>query len=266
MTNSEQEWRTIQLTDQEATNPDLLVAPSKRYLGGTPDIAKRNVEIRIGARPTALDLRRVYEQSGKAIPKDFELYASYRIWLISHHVGIARRAGVEFVNRFSYEVKFADKSRVTVLGLFPETRFVKRGGVDASAKVVAGIDLKGEAVVPPIDVGADGAAPISLSGNGDGKLEVSGKVGLVGQLSFSVMTAAVVAVGVGDVYSQWAFERDDRPLIGDQMMSQTVLVPKNIERLDFDVKVSATISTFDLLPSRRASQWLTINATLPRRA
>jgi hypothetical protein len=262
MSTLEQDTLKIKLTSDEAINPELLVAPSKRDFGTEPEIVKRNIEIRIGARPRALDLRRVYGQNGKEFPKDVELYTSYRVWLISHHVSILRHPGIEYVNRFSFEARFGEKPRVTILGLFPETKFVTRAAVDASAKAVAGIDLKGAASAPTVDLSK--LSPIVLSAGGSAQFELGTKVGFVGNLTLSVMTPAVVAVGVGDIYSHWAFEKVDQPLVGDQTISQTVLVPKNKTRLDFEVRVGATISTFDLLPSRRTSEWMRMSVELPR--
>jgi hypothetical protein len=105
---------------------------------------------------------------------------------------------------------------------------------------------------------------VSFGGEAKAKIDISNKFTLVGNLSFSVVTPKIVAVGIGGDYCRWEFTKDDMPLIGDHLMVQILLAPKHIDTLQFQARVSATTTIFDFLPNTRRSSWIDLTAQLPR--
>jgi hypothetical protein len=51
----------------------------------------------------------------------------------------------------------------------------------------------------------------------------------------------IQAVGQASSEVAWQFNRADKPLIGDQVMVQTVVVPSKQTTLDFEIQATATI-------------------------
>ena len=257
----------ILLTPEDAVDPDLLVPPSERHLGAKPQIEQDNIEIRIGQRPFVRSLRALYESSDRDVPPGMEIFTSYKLWLLTHAVSVVKEPGRKDIRRLSYEVSFPEEPRVTVVEVLPQSRFVKKVGAELESRFVfeAGVKLNGQ-VAPPESITElmKQVHPLSFGGKAEAKAEIATKGDFVGRLSFAVLTPVIEAIGVGDDYSHWAFTKDIKPLIGDHIMMQVILVPKNLKELQFRARVSATTTTFNLLPGKRQSKWIDLSVPLPR--
>lgn len=257
----------LTLSMEDVLDPDLLVPPSERHLGAEPVLERDNIEVRIGRRPFVRSLRALYESSGREIPPGMEIFKAYKLWLLTHSVSVVREPGRRDIRRLGYEVAFPDEPRVTVVELFPQSRFVKKLGAELESRFVfeAGVELNGR-VAPPEAVTEllNQVHPLSFGGKAGAKAEIVTKGDLVGRLSFTVMTPIIEAVGVGDDYSQWVFTRDTKPLVGDHIMMQVILVSNALRELQFRARVSATTTTFSFLPSKRRSRWIDLSVPLPR--
>jgi hypothetical protein len=90
---------------------------------------------------------------------------------------------------------------VTVVEVFPQSRFVKKAGIITYNKFVfeAGVNLNGQPS-PPESLTAllDKFETFSFGGKARGNLELSTQTEVVGRLSFVVMTPIIEAIGVGD--------------------------------------------------------------------
>ena len=234
----------LTLTFSDAIDPQLATAPSARNFGGNDgeDLKKGQVRLRIGERPIVRNLKELYLSSHKDLPPDLEVFSAYNIWLIAFGVGIIRESGLRDVVRFGFTVTFADKPRVTVLDVLPQTEFVKRLGTEL--KVETALSLNGSAGISeklnPIIV------PVALSA--DASFKSSTELNVVGNLAFSVQTPIIEAIGVGSRSAEWVFKRSDRPLVGDQHMVVTLRTPKTTEEVATTVRISATVSVFNFLP------------------
>jgi hypothetical protein len=234
---------TLSLTD--ATDPLLAVPPDRRIFGSddAAEVSKGSLRLRIGDRPVVRNLKRLFAKLGKALPPELEVLTGYHIWLIAFGVGILRESGFGAVQRFGFSVAFPDKPHVTVIDLLPQTRFVKKFGAELRAEASLG-------------VGGSARLPESVAGllsqtdalSADATLFLSTTADLVGTLRFSVFSPTVHTIGIGSRRAEWLFEREDLPLLGDQHMFATVLVPKVIEELDAAVRLYATVRTFGLIP------------------
>jgi len=264
---SEYESLHITLTPEQAVNPLLLTPPSERYFGPTPEIEDENIEIRIGRRPIARSLRAMYELAGRKLPPGLDVFKSYKLWLLTHVASIIKEPGKRDLRRLGYEVDFPSEPRVTVVEVFPQSRFVNKGGIITNNKFVfdAGVNLNGQ-VSPPESLTAllDKFETFSFGGKAQGNLKLSTQTEVVGRLSFVVMTPVIEAIGVGDDFSKWVFSKDTQPLVGDHLMMQVLLVPKTVSELRFKARVSATLTTFFGLPYKLESRWVKLTCPLPR--
>lgn len=257
----------IVLTSEDALNPELEEPLSQTDLGGEPQLVKNNITARIGQRPIVRSLRELYEKAEKELPPDLQVFNSFRLWMITHVVSVIRERGVRDISCLSYEVQFPSEPRVTTVQVLPQTRFIKKleGGIKTDWVVDIGLGVNGQ-VVPPAAITEllEQSDFISFGGEAKAKIDISNKFHLVGNLSFTVVTPLIAAVGVGGDYCRWDFTKHDVPLIGDHLMVQILLVPKHEYDLRFQARVAATITVFDFLPDTRRSKWIDLTAHLPR--
>jgi hypothetical protein len=266
---AQEDMLDVVLSMEAVLDPDLLVPPSERHLGPEPQIERDNIEVRIGRRPFVRSLRALYESSGQEVPRGMEVFTAYELWLLTHSISMVKEPGRRDVRRLGYEVTFPDEPRVTVVEVLPQSRFVKKLGAELESRFVfeAGVELNGQVAAPEIITALiKQVHPLSFGGKGAAKMEIATRGDFVGRLSFAVMTPIIEAVGVGDDYSQWVFTKDTKPLVGDHIMMQVILVPLGLRELQFKARVSATMTTFNLLPSKRSSTWIDLSVPLPREA
>lgn len=246
----------VSLGPENAVDPDLLVPPSQRRFGG-PEVEFSRIRIKIGERPIARDLRTLYQLTKRELPGNLEVFRSYRLWMVTHAVSIVDQATIRSVRQVGYQMRLPNEPCVTVVEMFPQTRFVKK--VEGKWETRADLEIDGKASVPDtVTELLDHFEGLTLGG----KVTIATKVGLIGRLSFAVFTPVVQAVGVGDRQSEWIFERSDEPLIGDQLMVQILLVPKHVDRVEFEARAHAVVSTFNLIPTRLNSEWIPLACSL----
>jgi hypothetical protein len=259
---------SIVLTDKDVLNRGLEKPLSQTKFGGKGVVEKDHVTVRIGQRPIVRSLRELYERAGKALPPDLQVFSSFRLWMITHVVSVVREeSGIKDINRLIYEAQFGSDVEVTTVQVLPQTEFIKKFSVDGrtSWAVDVGLGVNGQVTVPAAITELLGQTDIvSFDGKLKAKIDIANSVSVVGNLSFSVTTPKVVAVGVGSDYCRWEFTKHDVPLIGDHLMIQILLVPKHTPELAFQSRVSVTTAIFDFLPSTRRSQWTDLMARLPR--
>jgi hypothetical protein len=242
--------REVTLTFADAVDPLLAVPPTQRTFGGEPTLEKGHVRMRIGERPIVRNLKQLYKKMNKALPADLEVFTAYNIWLIAFGVGIIRDSGMREVEQFGLAVTFPDEPRTTIVDVLPQTRFVKTAG--GQLKVEAGLSLNGSARLPEAVTQAISQTDVLSA---DAALKLSTEANVVGTLSFSVLTPVITAIGVGGRHAEWAFEKSEEPLIGDQHMVLTLLAGKPVEELPITTRLSATVSVFNMLPCKLQTEF-----------
>lgn len=220
---------------------DLSLAPyaEGRDFGSEGIISVKDLEISVGDRPVCRNLRRMYELGGRKVPSEIEVFDLYDIWLITHAVGIIKREGsTAKVKSIGYQADFADADNVFTIDLLPRTKFVSKLSLSSQTEVALG--LEGHAQVPE-------AVTMLLEQveylGGDASIRLSSDNRIVGRLSFSVMSPTIQAVGMGSSRCEWIFEEDETPLLGDQLMIQTILVPAGTPAIKFAARGSAFVRT-----------------------
>ena len=257
MSNDFGEGVLLTLGLENAVNHEDFKPPSERHLGEEPEIEFEPFRFRIGDRPIARDIRRLYELADRKVPEDLEVFHGNDIWAITYAVSVLGGANFKSVRELGFRMRYPEKPRVTVLEVMPQTKFVKKLGGSFTSE--ADLDIWGQASVPSeltqlLEV-------FEHLGFG-GKLKLSTKVNVVGRLSFSVVTPVIVATGVGDSGSEWAFQRDEIPLVGDHIMVQIIHTPRFQEKLKFKAQVYTTVVTSYFFPARLQSEWVELTCPL----
>ena len=233
------DFEEIALDSSNAVDPNLLIAPSDRMAGpktktsdGEFDAAFEKVSMRVGRRPVARSLVALYQASEQPIPADMAVFGAYDLWLITYSLSLMQAKRVKEVG---FTVRFPKKPRVTILQVFPHTRFLRK--IDGHVRNTATIDLTGGARVPSLGVDIGGAS-VEVGG----KLAVSASAGVAFDLSFSVMTSVVQATGHGDFVGSWVLEKEDTPFGGDQLLAHVIATPRDIGTLRFEVEAYANVA------------------------
>lgn len=216
---------------------DVLNSPYEEDYGSEEsEITYRNLSIRVGDRPFCRNLRKLYKLSHRELPPDLAVFDKYDIWLVCHAIGALRKQNDAVVVGLGYEADFSASPQLLTVDLLPQTKFntVLDGALSNSLELRA----EGNAQIPQAAQSLlEQCEFLGL----DAKLQLSGEAKCVGRITFKVMTPLIQAVGKGSARCQWLFEQDAEPLLGDQVMLQTVLVPRNTSDISFKCRGYALI-------------------------
>jgi hypothetical protein len=221
---------------------DLLVAPGDHHFGATQppsdEIQVNGLNVRLSDRPLPKNLCKLYAKSHAALAAELAVFDTYDLWLIPHSVGVLRKFGSAQVTALGYEADFHDAEQVYTLDMLPQTRFTTIIG--GSIRLEADLGLEGHAELPePARKLLDSLESLG----GDARLKFSSDAKLLGRISFSLLSPAIQSVGVGKHRIVWQLDLDSQPLLGDQILLQTVAVPAGTKQLQFQAKAYALIKS-----------------------
>jgi len=202
----------------------------------------------------------LYKRNGRVLPKNNEIFDEFDIWVVAHAIGVVDRGGWSSVvggsvEAVGYQASFEEALAYTV-ELLPEPKFVTNIG--GELKVLAEIGLEGRARVPDTMREILNAPGEALGG--DARMELLTDAKVVGRISFAVWTPKIQAVGLCHSRCEWVFNRTDEPLLNNQLMYQTILVPAGTKTLTMEIRGYALIRTIGWLPfpSKFQTRTLTI--------
>jgi len=261
-TESEKGRSTQEVKLQPVPFGDLFYSPYDQKFGEVVQqgnqIVVNDMHVRLGDRPIARNLRTLYERGHEDFPEDLVLFDKYDVWLITHSIGVIRKEGRAKVKTLGYEALYDNARKVYTTELLPQSKFIHKAGATFENRV--DYTVEGLAQVP--DIVKMVLEAMNVLG-GDARFALSSSLKMIGRISFSVMTPVVQTIGVGSSLCQWQFEADEKPLLGDQLMLQTVLVPRYTEKINLKVRGYALIKTgWTRTPVRYETQWLHLQCPL----
>ena len=234
-----------------------LIEPGVADLGSEDDLDYQNVSIRIGRRPIVKDVRKLYERSKRGMPNGYQVFKDFDIWLISHTIGVMDRNShlLQNLKNIGYKVRFNEIDYITILDVMPKSKFITK--LTAGLSVSADINLNGSFSLPDLSWKVQEEEKLQFGAG----IKIGGNTEIVGRISFDIITPKIIAIGEGDYQGEWCFEKDDLPLFGMHKMTQTLLVPQGLDKLEFEVQAYANLTTFKV-PNRRESEWLKLSCQL----
>jgi hypothetical protein len=246
-----EEFADFELDTPDAVNQTIFSGPDAK-LGGE---SSTKIRLRIGRRPTVCNLRALYELLGQSYPPNYALFKEYDVWMLSFKVHLWNDSAFKSVRQLGCQVQYPESDMISIVSHLPESSFVRL--IDGKLSVSADFSATGEAKVPEVG-GSVAGATAELSA--DLHAAVSAGAGI--NLSFSVMTANVIATGTADIAGEWSIRRADQPLLGEQAFVHTLLVPKDQKVLKLQLRAYATVDTLYFVPARVNTDWLKINVPL----
>lgn len=240
---------------------DLLRCPRDLRFGPeeteNESISVEGLQVRLGDRPIAKNLRRLYELGHKGLPPDLAVFDAYDIWVITHTIGAIRRTGRATILALGYEVRF-EEDQVFTIDLLPQSKF--NTIIDGTFGTNVELGAEGHAGLP-------GVAGILLESfeylGGDATVKLSSELKVIGHVSFSMISPIVSTVGIGSSRCEWCFHVDRNPLLGEQIMLQTILVPRYTEVVKFKIRGYALIRPkWVSFSARFGTAWLPVECQL----
>jgi hypothetical protein len=213
---------------------------------GTPQRAGETnalgLRVRLGNEPIVKNLRTILEKVHGSLPPQMAYHFQEKeVYTIVHGIGVTRLKGNAKVDELQYDAEMVDDSGRQLVGaqtidLIPHTRFREviraninlQGGLsvsgNASAELPAG--LLNSLLDEFVDVGA--AMNIQLSNSSS----------FIGKFTYSLKYPVVISTGIASNTCHWVLKPDEEntPLLGDQLLVQTVAVPKGFDKIKFRIK------------------------------
>jgi hypothetical protein len=229
---------------------------SEAVLGGEEE--RDEFVVRCAKEPIGLRLRHIFEQLGKPLPADYALYKAFDVWLIPHRVSILRRRGLAEPVSVGISVEYVHGEKTcSIVSLIPEQQFIRRGQIATEIGIKGRLSISGEAQPSEDTANLDPHIPAGTLQFG---LTAGGEVGF--QLSASVCSPIVAAVGKGNSRCEWVFHKQDVPLHDRDLETWSVVVlPKRQTDLVYRLKLYYTTRTL-FFPTRRESDLQKIRCQL----
>lgn len=203
--------------------------------GAKPEPEIQGIKVRLGNAPIVYNLKRLMELSNQALPPEIEILFEQRdIYLVTHAVGIARVSGRAKVKEVQYNAEVVDLPGAQTIDLLPNSKFKTVLGANASLQGAVRAAGSFSAAIPEELSKALTGHNINLGGELD--LELSANTQFVGKINFSIKLPLVQATGVSSNKCTWVLNPDANPLLGDQLLVQTIAVPKGTIQLTYSVK------------------------------
>jgi hypothetical protein len=255
------EFQEFVLTAKDAVDSGLEIPAAKRHFGAEPDLAVNGEEvtIRVGSRPRGWNLAKLYKKQNRELPPELDvLRDGYDIWLVMNVVNVMKEPGSHNVRRLGLEVKYDEDDGIAIADVFPRTSFLNVVKGTIEGQIDAGIDFGGHLVPAPVGASVGDALPLSAGAS----LKVSTKASMLATLSMTIVTPLVEAIGNGDSFAKWVLTRHDKPLLGEHTFYQVLLVSPLTTRLEYEARVSATITWYGLVESPRRTGWIKLTCDL----
>lgn len=192
-------------------------------------------KLRVGDRPFARSIRALYEKNKRKLPPDVAALRG-ETYIVTHGVGLFASKKANAVVTLGFSAQFSGPG--ATVDLFPRSSFKEY--LAARGKFEAGIAADGSAKLPE---GLGALSSETLNIGADASIQVGVEASVVGKVSLSIVSPKIQAVGTGASRVEWQFERDEHPLVGDQVMLQTIVVPKGQATLEYTVQGYAVIRT-----------------------
>lgn len=198
------------------------------------------IKTRIGNAPISRNLKKLIELSHAKLPPEIELlFRNHDIHMVTHAVGLVRMEGKATVKELQYNAEVIGLETVHTIDLLPNTTFktIFSAGASLEGAVKAGGNFSA-AIPDELNMALSGK---SISLGGDIEVNLSSNAKFVGKIRYSVQLPVVTSSGVSSNHCTWILNPDANPLLGDQLLIQTIAVPKHTKEITYEVKAKVKI-------------------------
>ncbi len=229
----------INLSLNDAVDKYLMTSLDKSDLGTEPEIEDGNIRIFLGSRPIVFNLLDLYLKQKKEVPAEYNIFDQYDVWIVTYAVSVIKSGGWKKIQQIGLEIAYPDGQddpKIIIINNMPVTYFKKLA--TGNFQFSAGLKLDGHVDAKIDEIKIQEYLNLGFGG----RLGVSNEEKIGFDITFNLLTTKIISIGVGDTHGEWVLHRDETPLLGDQLFSQTVLTPKGIEHLGVKARVNTVIS------------------------
>lgn len=214
---------------------DKQALDSLRQLHG--DTEEAGITVRIGNSPIVRNLYELIKAANATVPPEIAvLFNKSDIYTIVHAIGAIRTKGRASVDELQYHAEVINPAiQVQTIDLLPSTRFkeVFNANISFSGSMLADGNFGSE--VP--EILSSNLLPSYLSFGGDMKVQLSSNASFIGKFTYSVKFPVIQSMGIASNKCSWVLnpDEDKTPLLGDQLLVQTIAVPKGNPSLRYKI-------------------------------
>jgi len=211
-----------------------------RSLGSTQQSPQEAPEIlgltvRIGNEPIVRNLKSLYKASNKALPPDLKvLFDKNDLYMIVHTIGAIRLEGKAKVDELQYHAHMPDMPGVRTIDLLPNTTFKDQFKLNVGIKGAISGNGCFSASIPESLCQSLTGKNLSLGSNMD--IELSACADFIGTFTYHWKFPVVQSLGIASNTCTWVLNPRNIPLLGDQLLIQTLSVPKGTKKVSYRVR------------------------------
>lgn len=237
-------FEEFEKSDQIALNTGDRFEKSINY--GTPQrVEETNVlglRVRLGNQPIVKNLRVVLEGVHGSLPSQLKhQFQEKEVYTIVHGIGVTRLKGRAKVDELQYDAEMIGESGKVLSGaqtidLIPHTRF--REVVRANVNLQGGLSVSGNASAELPDGLLNNLLDEFVDVGAAMKIQLSNSSSFIGKFTYGLKYPVVISTGIASNTCHWVLKPDEEntPLLGDQLLIQTIAVPKELQKIRFRIK------------------------------
>jgi len=208
---------------------------TKRLISNENEQSILGITVRLGNTPIVKDLKNLFTYAEKSIPADLQVLFDKRdIYLIVHMIGAVRLNGSAKVDELQYNAEIVNANGAQTIDLLPNTTF--RELASLSIGIEGSLSGRGNfsATIPSSLSQALLEQEITLGG--DMKIQLSSNNNFVGKFIYSLKFPVIQSTGISSNFCTWILNPQNTPLLGDQLLIQTLAVPKGTDKIIYKAK------------------------------
>jgi hypothetical protein len=195
------------------------------------------IKVRLGNQPLVYSFKDLLIKSGRSFPSQRSSSGRDHYFVV-HAISAIRTCGKATVDELQYFAISSSPAELQTIDLIPKTRFkeILRGDFTINAA----LDLSGRIGADIPTTLTDSMIPEFVNIGSDFQLQLCTSIDFVGQFKFSIQLPIVQAAGIGSNSCAWILNLNEqkRPLLGDQLLVQSISVPANTRSISYKLKGS----------------------------
>lgn len=196
---------------------------------------KLGIVLRLGNSPIVKDLHKLFEYSGKTLTPDLKtLFDKKDLYIIVHMIGAIRLNGSAKVDQLQYNAEIIDVDKAQTIDLLPNTSFKELIKINLGCEGAINGNGNFSASIPTTLTQSLLDKEIGLGG--DMKIQLSTNANFIGKFTYSLKFPLIQSTGIASNFCTWILNPQENPLLGDQLLIQTLAVPKGTKKITLKAK------------------------------
>lgn len=196
------------------------------------------INVRIGNKPLVYDLKVLAGKGRKRSALRLDKHRDH--YLVVHTIGALRTSGKSTLNELQYFAEALHGSLQTI-DLIPATHFKTR--LSSGLQLEGSLSVNGETSLDIPTELLQSLLPKVIPIGANMQLQLSASADFAGKFSFRIQSPVVQSMGIGSSFCSWVLNPDEhrQQLLGDQLLIQSISVPKGTKEIIYKVSALARV-------------------------